>query len=88
MKPDCDCEYCKHKVNERFCPQCGLNFNACESYFEMKKPIVGGIPMPGCPLCPHCHPKDWNPTKWHKNLNVVEKDLCEDFLKCCICMSK
>ncbi len=46
MKEDCDCSFCKEKVDEYFCEKCGLNFNECEV-----RTFVEGIM-----LCPKCDP--------------------------------
>ncbi len=47
MKPDCECQNCKHKVDEYFCFKCKYNFNECESFFKFD----------GITLCPKCHPE-------------------------------
>ena len=46
MKEECECSYCKNKVDEYFCIQCGYNFNECESFYKYD----------GIILCPKCHP--------------------------------
>ena len=48
MNENCDCQYCKHKVNEYFCPHCLHNFNECEAFHTYNY----------IQLCPKCHPKD------------------------------
>ena len=47
MKENCQCNYCKCKINEYFCLLCKYNFNECEVLHKF-----GGIN-----LCPKCHPK-------------------------------
>jgi hypothetical protein len=47
MREDCQCPYCKEKVNEYFCSKCFYNFNECEVLHSFE----------GVQLCPKCHPK-------------------------------
>ena len=44
MKQDCNCKYCKNKVDEYFCISCGYNFNECESNYKHD----------GVTFCPKC----------------------------------
>lgn len=48
MKTDCECRYCKAKIDEYFCSSCRHNFNKCESFHEFD----------GITLCPKCHPEN------------------------------
>jgi len=48
MKEDCDCSYCKEKVDEYFCISCLHNFNECESNFQFD----------GVTYCPKCVTKE------------------------------
>ncbi len=46
MREDCECSYCKEKVDEYVCISCGHNFNECESAQRSDKSWV----------CPKCAP--------------------------------
>lgn len=48
MKKDCDCRFCKDKINEYFCSSCAYNFNECESFHAFDYIV----------LCPKCHPEN------------------------------
>ncbi len=70
MKDDCECRYCKAKMNEYFCC-CGNNFNVCEIHWEIVDTAPGDLPVFGTPLCPKCHPRDYEPT--HPGVKRVER---------------
>ncbi len=59
MNENCECRYCKAKVDEYFCWTCGYNFNKCETFFEGVEKIRGDLPKFGCALCPKCYPKEF-----------------------------
>jgi hypothetical protein len=46
MRENCECSYCKEKVDEYCCISCGYNFNECESVKKSKE----------CYFCPKCVP--------------------------------
>lgn len=54
MRENCNCRYCKQKVNERFCTTCGYSYNSCESTYEFIPFTYGNLPEFGSPLCPKC----------------------------------
>lgn len=54
MKENCNCQYCKQKVNEKFCTTCGYSYNACESIYDFNPFTFGDLPVYGTPLCPNC----------------------------------
>ncbi len=68
MKPGCDCQYCKKGVDEYFCIICGVNFNSCESFFQLFE-LPGDLPILGIELCPTCHPENSE----YQLLNVRKK---------------
>jgi hypothetical protein len=45
MKENCECPYCKEKINKYFCLSCGYNFNECEVMVFLNQIC----------LCPKCH---------------------------------
>ena len=74
MQENCECQYCKSKVNEYFCSSCGISFNSCESFFEFNEDTYGDLPCgPGRNLCPICHPRTWDPEKSNYRLNISGK---------------
>lgn len=76
MKNDCECFYCKNKVDEYFCIACGYNFNECESFFEYIEPKYRIASLPGIQMCPKCHPEDFYqkiPDNDHNKKNIFRK---------------
>ncbi len=63
MKENCECDFCKHKVNERFCINFLRGYNDCESHFELIDLTIGDLPAFGIPLCPYCVPENWEMSK-------------------------
>jgi hypothetical protein len=76
LRENCDCQYCKHKVNEKFCIDCLRGYNDCESHFELIDLPIGDLPIFGIPLCPHCLPENWEMNKqplFIKKRTIVKK---------------
>ena len=51
MRENCECNYCKHKIDLYFCISCGYNFNECESAQRSD----------GLYVCPKCLPEFCQP---------------------------
>lgn len=82
MKENCNCDSCKHKVDEYRCFSCGNNFNECETFFEVYESMTGDLPtLPLSQLCPKCHPETWDSSGSYPGFNVVRKDRIDDILE-------